>query len=124
MNWKETKMESNISFSSNVDIIQSTSQRTGDPLFLKKITDYDALMKLRRISNGSMNSKFHIFSSKQIEIISPEFRYCGYYVERKKDLAISEKNERLNKEYGYCDYDENKLYPLLGDIQLDERESI
>lgn len=75
-------MESNISFSSNVDIIQSTSQRTGDPLFLKKITDYDALMKLRRISNGSMNSKFHIFSSKQIEIISPEFRYCGYYVER------------------------------------------
>lgn len=117
-------MESNISFSSNVDIIQSTSQRTGDPVFLKKITDYDALMKLRRISNGSMNSKFHVFSSKQIEVISPEFKYCGYYVERKKDPAIFEKNEELNKEYGYCDYDESKLFPLLGDIQLDERESI
>ena len=115
-------MKSNISFSSNVNIIRSKSQSKGDEKFLRKIKDYDALDKLRNISEGSMNSYFYVFSYEQIKIVSPEFN--GLYVRPKKDAQILKENACLNKEYGYDEYDESKMFPLVDEVHIDYGRSI
>lgn len=116
-------MDSNISFSSNVNIIRSKSQSKGDEKFLRKVRDYDALCKLRTgPCHGSMNSNFYIFSYDQMKIVSPDFNMM--YVAPQRDPAVLAENERLNKVYGYSQYDEKELAPLLDETYLEYGRSI
>ena len=115
-------MSSNITFASNVNIIRSTSQRKGDTTFLNKVTDYDALYKLRNICGGSTNSYFYMFTSKQLKIVSPDFAYGCMNPEIDKEIA--EENELRNQEYGYDSYEQTRLFPLLDELQLDYGKSI
>ena len=80
-------MSSNITFASNVNIIRSTSQRKGDTAFLNKVTDYDALYKLRNICGGSTNSYFYMFTSKQLKIVSPDFAFGCLNPKIDKEIA-------------------------------------
>lgn len=114
--------KSNISFSSNVNIIRSDSYRKGDTDFLRKVKEYYALEKLRIRCGYSMNSSYYMFSSEQMKILSPDF--FDSYMSRKKDKKIEKENEKLNEEYGYERYCKNKtLYPLIDEFEIPERKS-
>ena len=114
-------MEPNISFSSNVNIIKSTSQSVGDKEFLGSVTDYYALSKLKDIAGGT-NTKFYIFKLSQLKILSPDF--AGTVNPRMEDPVALSENVKLNNLYGYDDYNEEELYPLLDEVYLKYDKSI
>ena len=111
-------MESNVSFVSNINICRSKiGSRKGDEEFLRKVKDYYALVKLRSFMGGSTNSNYYLFSYEQLKIISPDF-YCDF-VRPRIDENILRENEQMDKLYGYTNYTEGELFPLLGEIKIE-----
>ena len=114
--------ESNISFASNVNIITSdpAKMRQGDQKFFSKISDFYALCKLREINGGNLNSKMYVFKPWQKEILCGEY---GFSV-RSVDSKIIAHNQEMEKSYGYQDYDEESLHPLIDEMYLNYNGSV
>ena len=111
-------MESNISFVSNVNECSSRiSTLKGDEKFLSKIKDYYALEKLRRYMGGYTNTKYYMFSYEQLNIVTPDV--FNDYMRLQEDENIMRENSRMEKLYGYSQYDENELAPLIGETELE-----
>ena len=108
--------ESNITFASNVNIITSDPQKmkSGDQQFLSKISDFYALKKLYEMCGRQTNSKMYIFKNWQREILCGEY---GFSVRREDDTVLAN-NRLMDKEYGYCEYDEESLFPLIDEMYL------
>ena len=113
--------ESNISFASNVNIITSDpiAMKKGDQQFLGKISDFYALRKLRDINGGTLNGKY-VFKYWQKKILCGEE---GFSV-RREDDKIQAHNQEMEKSYGYSDYDEEQLFPLIDEMYLNYNGSI
>ena len=114
--------ESNISFASNVNIITSDpgKMKSGDQQFFSKISDFYALCKLREINGGTLNSRMYVFKSWQKEILCGEY---GFSV-RRTDDKIQAHNQEMEKSYGYSDYDEEQLFPLIDEMYLNYNGSV
>lgn len=114
--------ESNITFASNVNIITSDPQKmkSGDQQFLSKISDFYALKKLYEMCGRQTNSKMYIFKNWQREILCGEY---GFSVRREDDTVLAN-NRLMDKEYGYCEYDEESLFPLIDEMYLNYRDSV
>lgn len=114
--------ESNISFASNVNIITSDpgKMKSGDQQFFSKISDFYALRKLREINGGTLNSKMYVFKPWQKEILCGEY---GFNV-RSVDDKIQAHNQEMEKLYGYIDYDEERLFPLMDEMYLNYKGSV
>lgn len=114
--------ESNISFASNVNIITSDpgKMKSGDQQFFSKISDFYALCKLREINGGTLNSKMYVFKPWQKEILCGEY---GFNV-RSVDDKIQSHNQEMEKLYGYIDYDEERLFPLMDEMYLNYKGSV
>ena len=114
--------ESNISFASNVNIITSDpgKMKSGDQQFFSKISDFYALCKLREINGGTLNSRMYVFKSWQKEILCGEY---GFSV-RRADDKIQAHNQEMEKSYGYSDYDEEQLFPLIDEMYLNYNGSV
>lgn len=111
-------MESNISFVSNVnECSPRISTLKGDEKFLRKIKDYYALEKLRRYMGGHTNTKYYMFSYEQLNIVTPDV--FNDYMRLQEDENIMRENSRMEKLYGYSQYDENELAPLIGETELE-----
>lgn len=111
-------MESNISFVSNVnECSPRISTLKGDEKFLRKIKDYYALEKLRRYMGGYTNTKYYMFSYEQLNIVTPDV--FNDYMRLQEDENIMRENSRMEKLYGYSQYDENELAPLIGETELE-----
>lgn len=113
---------SNISFASNVNLITSDPGKMvkGDVAFFKTITDYYALRKLYYdICNRSFNSPMYVWPRWQVNIL------CGEegFLLRREDEEVLERNKELDQEYGYVNYDPNKLFPLLDEMYLEYKNS-
>lgn len=114
--------ESNISFASNVNIITSDpgKMKSGDQQFFSKISDFYALCKLREINGGTLNSRMYVFKAWQKEILCGEY---GFSV-RRTDDKIQAHNQEMEKSYGYSDYDEEQLFPLIDEMYLNYNGSV
>lgn len=114
--------ESNISFASNVNIITSdpAKMRSGDQEFFSKISDFYALHKLREINGGTLTSSKYVFKPWQREVLCGEY---GFSV-RAIDAKIQAHNEEMELSYGYCNYNEESLFPLIDEMYLDYNGSV
>ena len=88
----------------------------GDEKFLRKIKDYYALEKLRQFMGGYTNTTYYLFSYEQLKIVSPQFFHD--FVRPKVDESVLLENQRMDALYGYSQYNEETLFPLIGETEL------
>ena len=88
----------------------------GDEKFLRKIKDYYALEKLRQFMGGYTNTTYYLFSYEQLKIVSPQFFHD--FVRPKVDESVLLENQRMDALYGYSQYNEEMLFPLIGETEL------
>ena len=113
--------KSNVTFSSNVEIMKTNSTLKLDVAFCRKISDYYALRKLFQICDYSTNSYKYVFTSQQTKILCPDSSVYGFSP-RKEDPIIVARNKALDNEYGYNYYLENgevHLNDLIDEFELD-----
>lgn len=118
--------KSNVTFSSNVEIMKTNSTLKLDVAFCRKISDYYALRKLFQICDYSTNSYKYVFTSQQTKILCPDSSVYGFSP-RKEDPIIAARNKALDNEYGYNYYLENGKVPLndlIDEYELDYGKSI
>lgn len=109
--------ESNISFASNINLISSdpAKMQKGDKEFLAKITDFYALKKLYEICGRQTNSNFYMFKYSQKVILCGE---SGFSV-RSEDSKIRQSNLQAEEEYGYKNFEQIMLFPLVDEMYLE-----
>lgn len=114
--------DSNISFASNVHIINSdpSRMRNGDKEFFSKISDFYALKKLYNMCGRQTNSRMYVFKYWQKVILCGE---SGFSV-RTEDIAVLEQNKRMDRKYGYQRYDQKHLFPLIDELYLEYKNSV